>query len=563
MANEQSVHDWLAYEYGDRDFNQLCQALMWQLCARFGSAPVTYASALDAWYASPTDGSGVGPPGSFTYYDIGAYGHVDWVMNSGNAVMGSTRVTEDWGWTNRGWKNGWEYAAETGAGILGWSWVNGANTCPIDGGGGGGGGTTDYAFGLTTECQAALQFAMGVNGPPYYSGPADGVFGENSVKGMQQWLKDLGYLPADYAVDGIPGPAYGTALQELARDRGIPPYTGPIDGAPGENTSISLIGWAQSVSVPDPGPGPDPDPTIPATPDGTFFAPDLGTSQGTFDFNAFHAAGGQAVILKAGGGNASDSPYVAPAYQAQLAAARASGAAIGHYWFNGRENGLTPTTSAQFFVEHADIQPFDIIALDVEDETDTNTAHYTPAEVVEFVDEVARLLPGAKVLIYMNAGDERGSDWSAVVAKGHPLWLASWGANDGSIGTEPDPTYWPTWTLWQYTSNAGPIAGWGSESLDGNVVDNDAWWTYGYDPEDPGPDPDPDPEPGIDEPLREVTAAFFADLETLGQTYKNRVADLPTPEPEVEHIESGGVHTIDTDPDTDPDTEPRHRYRPS
>lgn len=523
MASEQSVRDWLVNEYGDRDFNQLCQALMWQQCARFGSAPVTYASAIDAWYASPTDGSGVGPPGSFTYYDIGSYGHVDWVMDSGNADMGTSRVSEDWGWTNRGWKNGWDYSAETGATILGWSWVNGANTCPYDGGSGGG-GNVDYAWGLSTECQAALQNAMAVNGR--YDGPQDGVFGENSVKGMQQWLKDLGYLSGDYEVDGIPGPAYGTALQELARDGGVPKYTGPIDGEPGENTSISLIGWAATTIPIDPGPEPEPDPGIPATPSGTFFAPDVATSQGDFNFFEFKGGGGEAAIIKAGGSNASDSPYIAPQYVRQLGNAREQGLLVGHYWFNGRENGLTPTTSAQYFVENADIAEGDLIALDVEDETDTNTAHYTPAETEEFIEEIVRLLPGAKVLVYMNASDEGGEDWSRIAEAGHPLWIASWGPNDGSVGTAPTPTSWDDWSVWQYTSKAGPISGWDAESLDGNAVNDNVWDLYGY---TPGEDPDPEPEPEPDTELEELLGDFFEDLEGLGTAYKDRIADLDQP----------------------------------
>ena len=37
----------------------------------------------------------------------------------------------------------------------------------------------------------------------------------------------------------------------------------------------------------------------------------------------------------------------------------------------------------------------------------------------------------------------------------YPLWVASWGANDGSIPSSPPRTdRWSKWTWWQYTSNA-------------------------------------------------------------------------------------------------------------
>lgn len=109
----------------------------------------------------------------------------------------------------------------------------------------GGGDGSDYAFGLTSAAQLSLQRAMSHTNR--YSGQHDGAFGPASVKGMQQWLKDLGYLTADYVVDGIPGPTYGTALQELARDKGG--YAGDIDGAPGAKTSEALIYWAEIVVI--------------------------------------------------------------------------------------------------------------------------------------------------------------------------------------------------------------------------------------------------------------------------------------------------------------------------
>lgn len=115
--------------------------------------------------------------------------------------------------------------------------------------GGGGGGVTNYAFGLNSEAQGKSQAALTKLG--LYSGPIDNVFGSLSVQGMQLFLKNNGYLPADYVVDGEPGPIYGGGLQRLAAAHG---YTGPIDNVPGEQTSVGIINWANSVLATTPQP---------------------------------------------------------------------------------------------------------------------------------------------------------------------------------------------------------------------------------------------------------------------------------------------------------------------
>lgn len=128
---------------------------------------------------------------------------------------------------------------ESGAVIDPVTYANGAP------GGGGGGGSAGYGWGLSSQAQLALQRAM--SHTSRYTGPHDGAFGPNSVAGMQQWLKDLGYLVPSYVVDGEPGTGYGEALQLLARDKGG--YTGPIDGYPGTATSEALIYWAEVVVI--------------------------------------------------------------------------------------------------------------------------------------------------------------------------------------------------------------------------------------------------------------------------------------------------------------------------
>lgn len=111
-----------------RDWNQLCQALMWNYCDQFGNAPVAYASALDAYYASEIESWDAysAPVGAFVYYDIGAYGHVGFEVDSGDS-MASSHVQIVWG-INAGVSSIEAYVAATGATPLGWSWRNGVNT---------------------------------------------------------------------------------------------------------------------------------------------------------------------------------------------------------------------------------------------------------------------------------------------------------------------------------------------------------------------------------------------------------------------------------------------------
>lgn len=101
----------------------------------------------------------------------------------------------------------------------------------------------NFAYGLTKAAQLAMQQAL--TRLKRYTGLQDGDFGSMSVISMQQWLKDSGYLPAGYLVDGKPGGVYGEALHDLADKYG---YTGSHIGLPGANVSAALEKWAASMA---------------------------------------------------------------------------------------------------------------------------------------------------------------------------------------------------------------------------------------------------------------------------------------------------------------------------
>lgn len=126
MATEADLAWWTSQS--GRNWDQLCQAWCWNIADQFGFAPVSYASALDAYYATPIVSYDAfsAPPGSCVFYDIGQYGHVGWEVDTGNG-MGSGKVTVVWG-INAGVAGVEEYVARTGATPLGWGWTNGVNT---------------------------------------------------------------------------------------------------------------------------------------------------------------------------------------------------------------------------------------------------------------------------------------------------------------------------------------------------------------------------------------------------------------------------------------------------
>ena len=142
VATEAQIRSWIAGY--PREWNQLCQALMWQLANRFGTVRSTPVSAILAYHVERQAGrmrTGTPPPGSFVYWDIGADGHVGFVMNGGRVLMASSRVTEELVSSDAGIHTVAGYTAATGADYLGWSLQNGGNTVPfstssVAGGGG-------------------------------------------------------------------------------------------------------------------------------------------------------------------------------------------------------------------------------------------------------------------------------------------------------------------------------------------------------------------------------------------------------------------------------------------
>jgi hypothetical protein len=410
------------------------------------------------------------------------------------------------------------------------------------GGGDGGNAAVNYHwFELTKQAMLDLQRMMNVlkifNGVDGSTGKEDGDFGPGGVKGMQELGKRWGFLAGDYKVDGVPHnldqtkPSnYGYFLQRWAKAKAG--YDGKEDGLPGSYTSLFLSKAANQViaevtgggtppTPPDPTPVRTPD--LPVAPEGFIFFPDLGTSQGDFDVAEFVSKGGGHAFLKAGGSNAGDSPYIAPRYQDQLDRFRANNCKVGHYWFNGAKNGLTPETSVDFWAKNLVLKIGEVVAFDVEHETATGTVAWTPQDVVRAINRLRTYFKDIIGLIYASDSMLDDPAWQIVWDLGWAPWDASWGSNNGDPGTPPT-TSAPI-VAWQYTSEEkvpGNYSGNPKVYLrtDGNLGKVDLWDRFGWKipAVDPDPEPEPEPEPGDDE-TRKVLHDFLADSARLATEY--------------------------------------------
>lgn len=544
-----------------RNWDQMCQAFVWRVCERFGTVVRDYGSATAAARASAivsTDPNAA-PAGAMHYWNIGSDGHVAVSLGNGYCAMASSRVTESWG-TNVGVTSVAGYTSSIGGYYLGWAYTNGDNSVSFSDSYGGSPSTvsssgdsysgTDFAFGLTTEAQLALQKALAALG--LYSGDIDGVFGTLSVRATQTLLVREGLLASDYNIDGIPGPLYGAALQHLADRFGYSARGGTFDGEPGSITSACLVEWANSVlsAVSVPAPTPEPNQTgTPAPIETTYYWPSEitwpvhgidvsghqsnadGTSK--VDFAAFKAGGGAFTIIKWAGANTGEL-YLADGREDHLSKARAAGLKIGFYYVPN--NNLDTLEQAKYLVDSLKgvLQEGDIVALD--NEPLDGAPYFPPAQAEKFLDYVAKELP-LTPYFYSSPSIIRGGENWGKIAKKYPLWVAAYNANDGTTtgGTIDPKKYWDDISIWQYTS-VGHVPGY-SANIDRNVATANAF-SYGYKPVatpevTPEPTPTPTPEPEVaptpvEEPKKEeqkvsvtVTADQLAELNSKADEIAN------------------------------------------
>ena len=231
-------------------------------------------------------------------------------------------------------------------------------------------------------------------------------------------------------------------------------------------------------------------PVAAAVPSGTVSGIDVATWQAGIDFTDVRADGYQFVIVKAGGSQLSGGPYTSPQYAIQVNGARAAGLRVGHYWLTG--DFQTPVQAADYFVNHLhDYRTGDVIALDNE-VLDDSTRLWNDVDVSVFFQQVRARIGDHVPWLYMGASDLRSRTWPRTIAAGVKLWVASWGANNGTYPGEPNlGGVYPTWSAHQYTSvgSTGGIA-----RVDLNVAKPSAFEIVTGTPTDPPPGDTPLPK---------------------------------------------------------------------
>ncbi|MEV0650817.1 GH25 family lysozyme [Phytomonospora sp. NPDC050363] len=186
-------------------------------------------------------------------------------------------------------------------------------------------------------------------------------------------------------------------------------------------------------------------------PPGLLTGVDVSQWQGGIDFGQIVAQGHTFAIVKEGGSQLSEGNYITARYVEQVDAARAAGMRVGHYWLAG--DFAAPAAAADYLVDHLhDYRSGDVIALDNE-VLDESTRLWNDDQVVEFFSRVHERIGDHVPWLYMGASDLRSLTWARTIALGVRLWVASWGANDGTYPGEPSlGGAYPSWSAHQYTS---------------------------------------------------------------------------------------------------------------
>jgi lysozyme len=196
---------------------------------------------------------------------------------------------------------------------------------------------------------------------------------------------------------------------------------------------------------------------------------DLSHHNADVDFAQLASAGIAGVLHKATQG----AGYADPLYASRQPQARAAGLLWGAYHFG---DGSDPQTQAAHFLDSANAASGDLLALDVEQ--DTQGSSMTLAQAEAFVQAVFRRTgrwPGVydgsylKQLLGASTNSPLGNCW---------LWISEYAASPVIA------PLWPAWTLWQYTDGIlgpGPhsVAGVGAcdrDMYNGDLAALKAWW---------------------------------------------------------------------------------------
>jgi hypothetical protein len=433
--------------YG-RNWNQWCQALMYQLTRLVGAPnpPNLYLSAMAARLASGwlNPDATAAPAGAIHFW---MENHVGLGLGGETVLMASYAI--DNAWVPNGTAGDTtvsRYTARKGLTYAGWAVTDGGNVIPVE-------------SGASPVLGAGQRLTKGApvnrrSGPATTYPSAGAQLAANTVGNFIAFAHaqsvTIGGVTTDVWYQGISKAWFWAGL-----------FTS-IDGTGLADLSSQFGSDGQVVAAGTPGP-------VVVIP--TYVAPyvissrgiDVATGQAGIDFAAVVAGTAEWAIVKAGGANAD--LYVAPFYGDELDAARAAGLQVGHYFNTGQTD---PAAAAIFFV--ANLHDFDVNAdvLMLDNEPypgDLSGQLWNPGQAAVFLAKVIELtgIDPKRVWHYTYASKYRGISWLPVTALGVRYAWSSFGSapypTDFSPTAVPDlQASIPDWDVHQFSSN-GQLGG--------------------------------------------------------------------------------------------------------
>ncbi len=172
---------------------------------------------------------------------------------------------------------------------------------------------------------------------------------------------------------------------------------------------------------------------------------DVSGWQGTVDWAAVRRSGRLFAFAKATEG----ATFIDDAFARNRQGMAASGLALRGLYHFARPNQNTAAAEAAHFLRTVGtLAPGEVAVLDLE---------VAPGPAVgDWAAEWLRLVAqatGRTPVLYSNQSYLDSVPTSRLTA--YPLWIAAWGADDGTVpATPPRTDRWSRWTWWQYTSNS-------------------------------------------------------------------------------------------------------------
>lgn len=144
--------------------------------------------------------------------------------------------------------------------------------------------------------------------------------------------------------------------------------------------------------------------------------------------------------------------YTDPSFSAWASGARVRGQLFGAYFWG---NGASAQKEAQYFLDHCDHRPGDIMMLDAESKPGIFSLPDPVGWCLSALSYV-KVRSGVTPVIYLNRSTAEEYDWSRVIKGGYPLWLAQY----HDVNNVPAPPIgWGGYVAWQ----------WGGTGIDSDI----------------------------------------------------------------------------------------------